>query len=179
MNRVSLDLASFIRQPMKEAILFKTKVQPLAKAETTLSPSGGMKAVCWMESAAPLTGQRVNLEEHQLVFHLPGKEITTGVTQMLKYWQHLYKPMNHPEVSQESQFTQDCMAHYSAALSSLNCDSFEPFVHAEAKDSDIGIATEAAISRLRPIHDGPDIWSSILQEGRSSQGTGLGASAPG
>jgi hypothetical protein len=68
-----------------------------------------------------------------------------------KHWHHLDKPETHPDFSQESSFTQDCMRHYSIALSRLNCESFEPLVHAEAKDSDIEIATEAAISRLLPI----------------------------
>jgi hypothetical protein len=96
-----------------------------------------------------------------------------------KYWQYLDKPETHPELSQASPFTQECMTQYSVSLGQLNCDSFEPLVHAEAKDSDIGIATEAAMSRLFPIQDGPDLWSSVTQEDGSSPGRGLLASAPG
>jgi hypothetical protein len=72
-----------------------------------------------------------------------------------KFWHHLDKPETHPEFSQESSFTQDCMRQYSAVLSLLDLKDFEPLVHAGAKDSDVGIATEAAISRLLPIQDGP------------------------
>jgi hypothetical protein len=46
---------------------------------------------------------------------------------------------------------------------------------AEAKQSDLETAEDAALSRLRPIQDGPDQW----QEHRNSAGTGSGISAPG
>jgi hypothetical protein len=95
-----------------------------------------------------------------------------------KYWHHLDEPETHPEFSQESPFTQGCMTHYSEALIQLDCDGFEPLVHAEAKDSDVGIATEAAISRLFPIQDDPDLWSTILDKDRSSPAIGSGAPAP-
>jgi hypothetical protein len=95
------------------------------------------------------------------------------------YWQNLDCPINNPEFYQESSFIQGCMHQYTTALSSLNCEDFEPLVHAEAKDSDVAIASEAVISRLLAIQDGPDLWSCIPQEDRSSPGTGSGASAPG
>jgi hypothetical protein len=93
-----------------------------------------------------------------------------------KYWDNFDCPLNHPEFSQETWFTQDCMNLYTTALSSLNCANFIPQVHAEAKDSDVRIAIEAATSRLLPIPDGPDLWS--ILESRSRSGTGLGAPAP-
>jgi hypothetical protein len=96
-----------------------------------------------------------------------------------RYCQDLDNPVDHSGFSQETSFTQDCMRHYAVALSTLNLSSFEPLVHAGAKNSDVGIATEAAISRLLPIHDGPDLWEDIQRESRSSLGTGLGAPTPG
>jgi hypothetical protein len=48
-----------------------------------------------------------------------------------------------------------------------------------AQDCSTAIATEAAVSKLLPIQDGPDLWTSIEQASRSSSGTGSGASAPG
>jgi hypothetical protein len=95
-----------------------------------------------------------------------------------KYWDNIDCLLNYPESSQESPFTQDCMNLYTTALSSLDCSDFTPRVHADAKDSDVGIAIEAAISRLLPIQDGTDLWSCIPQEDRSSPATGSGAPAP-
>jgi hypothetical protein len=54
-------------------------------------------------------------------------------------------------------------------------DPFEPRPVAEAKQSDIEISEDAAISRFGPIQDGLDYW----QEHRRSAATGLGGPAPG
>jgi hypothetical protein len=78
-----------------------------------------------------------------------------------KYSVNIDCPLNHPEFSQESPFTHECMKLYRTALSSLNCADFTPQVHAEAKDSDVRIATDATTSRLLPILDGPGLWAII------------------
>jgi hypothetical protein len=94
-----------------------------------------------------------------------------------KYWDNIDCQLNHPVFSQESPFTQACMRLYTTALSSLNCADFTPQVHAEAEDSDVRTATDAAISRLLPIPDGPDLWSIIGD--MTSPVTDSGAPAPG
>jgi hypothetical protein len=75
-----------------------------------------------------------------------------------KYWDHLENLEGHPEFSQESEFTQGCMKYFSSALPRLNVADFTPRVSAEAKQSDLEAAEDAAVSRLRPIQDGPDMW---------------------
>jgi hypothetical protein len=61
---------------------------------------------------------------------------------------------------------------FSEALSHMDCVNFESLVHAEAEDSHVKIATEAAISRLLPIMDGPDLWTSIFESRSSSVSRG-------
>jgi hypothetical protein len=56
----------------------------------------------------------------------------------------------------------------------MNLSEFMPSVAAEADQSNIETAEEAAISRFRPIQDGLDSWAD-----RSSHDTGSGAPAPG
>jgi hypothetical protein len=92
-----------------------------------------------------------------------------------KYWDYLSCLDQHPDFRNESQYTQYHMTLFSGALSSMNLADFQPPPSAEAKQDDIEIADEAAISRLRPIQDGLDYW----QEHRSSAATGSGGSAPG
>jgi hypothetical protein len=75
-----------------------------------------------------------------------------------KYWDHLENHEDHPEFSQESAFTQGYMKHFSSALSKLALTDFTPRVSAEAKQSDLEIAEDAAVSRLRSMQDGPDMW---------------------
>jgi hypothetical protein len=48
------------------------------------------------------------------------------------------------------------MRRFSSALSSMNLKHFTPQVNAEAKQSDVEIAEDAAISRLHPDQDGLD-----------------------
>jgi hypothetical protein len=76
-----------------------------------------------------------------------------------KYWDNTDRPLSHPEFSDETPFTQDIRKLYTMAFSSLPCSDFTPQVHAEAKDSDVRIAFDAAVSRLLPIPDGVDPWS--------------------
>jgi hypothetical protein len=80
----------------------------------------------------------------------------------------------HPEFHQESSFTKECMKRFSCALSELDLSDFTPQVSAEAKQIDLEIAEDAAISRLHRVQDGFDFW----EMSRSSSVTGSGASAP-
>jgi hypothetical protein len=87
------------------------------------------------------------------------------------------KVLGQDRLSTKPSCTQESMKLYTMALSSLDCSDFIPRVHAEVKDSDVRIASDAAVNRLLPIPDGVDLWS--ILEGKSSQVTGSGAPAPG
>jgi hypothetical protein len=50
------------------------------------------------------------------------------------------------------------MNRFSVALSTMDLSGFQPLVSAEADDKAVKVSQEAAISRLRPIHDGLDFW---------------------
>jgi hypothetical protein len=58
----------------------------------------------------------------------------------------------------------------SAALSTYHLEEFQPHPVAEAKQVDVEIAEDAAVSRLLPIQDGPD----QRMEHRSSAESGIG-----
>jgi hypothetical protein len=99
-----------------------------------------------------------------------------------KYWDHLDCPEDHPEFSQETPFTQDCMRNYASALHSINLENFTPLVHAEAKEVEVEIATEAAISRLLPIRGFGQNWTSdsvsedVLGFGSTNSDSGMAIS---
>jgi hypothetical protein len=92
-----------------------------------------------------------------------------------KYWDFLPNLCDHPDFSNETPYCQELMTRFSAALSTMNLSEFEPHPAAEAKDTDVKIATEAAISRLLPIQGGDDQW----EVHRSSAATESGGDAPG
>jgi hypothetical protein len=50
------------------------------------------------------------------------------------------------------------MNRFSAALSTMDLSDFESLVSADAKQSELETAKEAAIFRLRPIQDGLELW---------------------
>jgi hypothetical protein len=81
----------------------------------------------------------------------------------------------HPEFCQETSFARECMKRFSSALSALDLKDFTPQVAAEAKQSQVETAEEAAISRLCPIQDSFDFW----ELSRSSSATVSGAPTPG
>jgi hypothetical protein len=68
------------------------------------------------------------------------------------------------------------MTEYSTALAQMDLSSFQPLVDSEAKQSNIAIALDAAISRLSIVQDAIDYWN-IGQE-RSGLDTGSDGSAP-
>jgi hypothetical protein len=75
-----------------------------------------------------------------------------------KYWDYLPNLEQHPDFESETPFSQDQMKGFSSALSEMDFSEFMPSISAEAEQSDIETAEEAAISRLRPIQDGLDFW---------------------
>jgi hypothetical protein len=81
----------------------------------------------------------------------------------------------HPDFSSQSPYPQQHMALFSQAFAAMTLDEFTPQPAADAKQTDLEISKDAALSRLRPIQDGPDLW----QEHRSSAATDSGGSAPG
>jgi hypothetical protein len=65
------------------------------------------------------------------------------------------------------------MSVFSQALAAMNLDDFVPHPAAEANQSDLEIAEDAALSRLRLIQDG----GNQLEICRSSSTTGPGGPA--
>jgi hypothetical protein len=74
-----------------------------------------------------------------------------------------------------SDYCQAKVSQFSVALSEMNLEDFEPHPGAEAKDHDVYVAHEVAMSRLLPIQDGDDQW----EVHKSSSATVSGAPAPG
>jgi hypothetical protein len=74
-----------------------------------------------------------------------------------KYWDYLNDPLASPNCD-ESEFTKTAMSRFAAALSTMDLSNFEPMVDAEASDKSCSIATQAAISRRKPVQDAPDFW---------------------
>jgi hypothetical protein len=92
-----------------------------------------------------------------------------------KYWDYLPNLSEHSDFTSESQYCQEQMTRFSGSLSTMDLSDFQPSPVAEAKQSDLEAAQDAAISRLRPIQDGLDLWGIHMSSGV----TGLGAPAPG
>jgi hypothetical protein len=87
-----------------------------------------------------------------------------------KYWDHLTCLSDHADFASETSYCQEQMMKFSQVLAAMRHKSFKPLSTAEAKESGLHIAEDAALSRLRPIPDGPDQWSIC----RSSSGTVAG-----
>jgi hypothetical protein len=82
-------------------------------------------------------------------------------------------PGQHPDFANQSPYSQQHISAFSRALSAMDDDSFTPRPSAEAKQAELEMAEDAALSRVRLIQDGPDFWH------RSSAATELGGQAPG
>jgi hypothetical protein len=91
------------------------------------------------------------MEPGQLYYPASATHIVT------KYWDYLDNPLRHPDCN-ESEFTKNAMGYYAEALSHMNLSSFEPAVDSEAPDKSLRIATQAALSRRKPIQDAQDLW---------------------
>jgi hypothetical protein len=51
------------------------------------------------------------------------------------------------------------MGYYAEALSHMDLRSYEPAVDSDAPDKSLRIATQAALSRRKPIQDAHDCWN--------------------
>jgi hypothetical protein len=91
-----------------------------------------------------------------------------------KYCDYLTCLPKHSDFASETSYFQEHMAKFSRALAKMRHKSWIPKSTAEAKQSDLHIAEDAALSRLRPIPDGSDQWEAH----RRIHGTGSGAPAP-
>jgi hypothetical protein len=74
------------------------------------------------------------------------------------FWDHLGNLPAAPGFDQCSLICQQCMATFSEALHGLDCRSWETLPVADAPEKLAKIAKDAAISRVRPIADGPNQW---------------------
>jgi hypothetical protein len=75
-----------------------------------------------------------------------------------KYWNHLANLSSHPDFAKESPICRAEMIRFSEGLSKLRHSKWAPQPTAEAPEKSAKIAEDAAISRLRPIADGPNQW---------------------
>jgi hypothetical protein len=92
------------------------------------------------------------------------------------FWNHLGNLPAAPGFDQCSPICQQCMSSFSEALSTrYDCTSWETLPVADAPEKLARIAKDAAISRVRPIADGPNQWDMH----RSSAATGGLASSDG
>jgi hypothetical protein len=105
-----------------------------------------MWALFQPRSAAPRS------EPGQLYYPASATHIVT------KYWAYLGNPLRHPECN-ESEFTKNAMRYNAEALSYMNLSSYEPAVDADAPEKSLRIATQAALSRRKPIQDAHDCWN--------------------
>jgi hypothetical protein len=75
------------------------------------------------------------------------------------YWNHLNDLSKHPNFKNESQICQERMKIFSQALRKFNrTPSWALQPCAEAPEKGLRIAQDAALSRVRPIADGPNQW---------------------
>jgi hypothetical protein len=91
-----------------------------------------------------------------------------------QYWDFLPNLQDHPDFPNESARCQEQMDGFSEALLRMDLSNFETHPTVEAKDRDVTIARDAAVSRLLPIQDG--VGQRELH--RSIVVTGLGGLAP-
>jgi hypothetical protein len=90
----------------------------------------------------------------------PGKLFyPDSVTHIIhELWNHLEDLGSSPGFSNRTPLCQAAMLAFSQGLSNLSCDSWAPQPSAEAPEKLVKTANSAAISRLRPIADGPNQW---------------------
>jgi hypothetical protein len=88
-------------------------------------------------------------------------------------WDHLGDLSRAPGFAQCSPICQQAVRTFSEALSRYDCSSFESLPAADAPGKLAKIAQDAAISRVRPVADGPNQWEQCGQstgtDGPSSQ----------
>jgi hypothetical protein len=90
-------------------------------------------------------------------------------------WNHLDDMSTLPGFSGKSPICQAAMLAFSEGLSKLSHESWAPLPTAEAPEKLAKIANDAAISRLRPIADGPNQWEFHRSSGGTVGSTSLSA----
>jgi hypothetical protein len=89
-----------------------------------------------------------------------------------RYWNHLCDLPSHPNFSQESPICQERMTIFSQAMRKFKrTTDWAPQPAAEAPEKCLRIAQDAALSRLRPIADGPNQWE-MHRSSADSDGSG-------
>jgi hypothetical protein len=94
-------------------------------------------------------------------------------------WQFIGDLSQMPTFSSRSEICQSAMLSFCQGLSRFSCDAWIPHPVAEAPGKLAKIATHAAISRVRPISDGPDQWEMYRQGTYTGSQSSLGLSVPG
>jgi hypothetical protein len=76
-----------------------------------------------------------------------------------KYWNHLFSLLIHPDFVNETPICKERMTLFSQALRNFKrTKNWAPQPCAEAPEKGLRNAQEAAVSRVRPIADGPNQW---------------------
>jgi hypothetical protein len=89
-----------------------------------------------------------------------------------KYWNHLFNLPSHPDFANESLICHERMTIFSQALRKFKRTSnWAPQPAAEAPEKSLQIAQDAALSRLRPIADGPNQWE-LHRSSANTDGSG-------
>jgi hypothetical protein len=101
--------------------------------------------------------------------------ISASITYQIDWTDYMPDLSQHPDFASGSLYCQEQMGRFSNSPSTMDLSDFQPLVNAEAKQSDLETAEDGAISRLRPIQDGLELWGIH----RSSGDTGSGGPAPG
>jgi hypothetical protein len=77
---------------------------------------------------------------------------------LIKYWNHLFNLPSHPDFANESPICQERTIFSQAMRKFKRTSNWVPQPAAEAPEKSLRIAQDAALSRLRPIADGPNQW---------------------
>jgi hypothetical protein len=94
-------------------------------------------------------------------------------------WDYVDDLRRMPSFTSKSPICQAAMFTFCQGLNQYACQSWQPRPAAEAPEKLAKIALNAAISRVRPVADGPNQWevhrSSAVTDGSPMVGTELGA----
>jgi hypothetical protein len=121
---------------------------------------------------------KVYSKEKSLKRRFPGKLFYPDEASHIftKYWDYLTNLPSHPDFASETPICQEPMSKFSKALRKLRHKNWVPQPAAEAPEESLKIAQDAALSRLRPISDGPDQWERHRQSAVTVGPSSLGSS---
>jgi hypothetical protein len=125
----------------------------------------------------PRSRTSISLDRLSIPDNIRQLQLLEGHDMEIQYWDYLPNLDDHPDFASESPVCQERMVQFSRALAKLRRKNWTPKSTAEAQKKDCQIAEDAALSRLRPIPDGPDPWelcrSSTGTAGPPSQGSSV------